>query len=167
MRLLKQPNKWSCSVTSLAMVLGCKIDYLMNIIGHDGSEVIHPDLPEPLRRRGFHLQELIDAAMYLNYRPVWIELLPVAMVHNRTYDIRFKNHSPNINIDIAPLCEHQQNLNRFKNYLNWFNGIILGEHYHCCHWVAWNGEEFYDPNGTISKSLSMDPIGFLAISNHR
>jgi hypothetical protein len=30
-------------------------------IGHDGSAIIWPDLPEPQRRRAFHIQECINA----------------------------------------------------------------------------------------------------------
>ena len=34
---------------------------LIERLGHDGSEIIYPDLPEPICRRGFHTQELFKA----------------------------------------------------------------------------------------------------------
>jgi len=59
MLLLKQPNRWSCSITALAMILNESVFALVQEIGHDGSEIIFPDAPEPTNRRGFLLDELM------------------------------------------------------------------------------------------------------------
>lgn len=168
MQLLHQPNCWSCSVTALAMVIDRSISEVISVIGHDGSEVVAPELPssDPLRHHGFHLQELVDAAIWFGYRPIWIELEPVARIGNKDIDIHFRSWVYNGDIDIAPTCEFPGNLGRFQYYMTKNKGIILGENYHCCHWVAWDGRDFYDPAGVISKSLTMDILGFLAISNH-
>ena len=40
---------------------------LLNIVGHDGSEIAWPHLPEPMRRRAFHPGECISAAYSLGF----------------------------------------------------------------------------------------------------
>jgi hypothetical protein len=60
-KLLRQSNRWSCLPTAFAMAAGLSFETLIERIGHDGSEIIWPDLPEPQRRRAFHIQECINA----------------------------------------------------------------------------------------------------------
>lgn len=51
--------RWECAPYAFAMALGVTVHELYARIGHDGSQVIWPDMREPLCRRGFHHQELI------------------------------------------------------------------------------------------------------------
>lgn len=60
MTLVAQPNRWSCGLASLAMVLNEPIGKLVQEIGHDGSAIILPDLPEPFCRRSFVIEEFQD-----------------------------------------------------------------------------------------------------------
>lgn len=53
---------WSCLADSFAECMGMDKLWVYEAIGHDGSEIIWPDLPDPYCRRGFHPQELIDMA---------------------------------------------------------------------------------------------------------
>lgn len=62
MKLIKQPNRWSCLPTSFAMALDVSLKEIIDYLGHDGSEKIFPDRKEPHCRRAFHSQELIDYA---------------------------------------------------------------------------------------------------------
>ena len=59
MHHILQPNRWSCLITSFAMVMETSVSELVKELGHDGSELVRPG-PEPLCRRGFHPQELIQ-----------------------------------------------------------------------------------------------------------
>ena len=65
MNLIVQPNRWSCLPTAFAMAIGITVEEMVNAIGHDGSKIIWPDLPEPRCRRGFHTQECIRVALLL------------------------------------------------------------------------------------------------------
>ena len=61
--MIKNPNAWSCLPTSFAMALGYDLYWLIGQLGHDGSEITHAGLPNPLCRRGFHPQELIKLCL--------------------------------------------------------------------------------------------------------
>lgn len=61
------PNKWSCLPTAFAIVLERPVQEIIQLLGHDGSEVVWPHLPEPYCRRSFHIQELIYACYNLGY----------------------------------------------------------------------------------------------------
>lgn len=49
------------------MVLGRSVPEILDEIGHDGSEILFPELPEPVRRRGFSVQEFMDVADKFGY----------------------------------------------------------------------------------------------------
>lgn len=71
-----KPNRWSCSVTAFAMAMDIPVKHLIQRIGHDGGEIIWPDLPEPTCRRGFHVQELIEQCHFDGLTCTPIELMP-------------------------------------------------------------------------------------------
>lgn len=60
---LQQPNRATCFITCLAMLWNVDLDTLLGLIGHDGTEKLWPDLPEPFCYRGHSL----DEAMWLAY----------------------------------------------------------------------------------------------------
>lgn len=60
MRYQKQPNRWSCFPTAVAIVLGIEVDEIFKQLGHNGSEVCWPELDEPFCRRSFHQQEMVN-----------------------------------------------------------------------------------------------------------
>lgn len=76
MKNYAKPDHWQCLPTALAMVIEVPPNDIMDIIGHGGSEITHPDLPEPQCRRGFHPQELIEAALCLGWAMIQIEYNP-------------------------------------------------------------------------------------------
>ncbi len=69
-RFQVQPNRWSCLPTSLAMVLKVRVRVIFELLGHDGSEILWPDLPEPQKRRSFSLQEMVYVADKFNRKLV-------------------------------------------------------------------------------------------------
>ena len=75
----KNPNAWSCLPTAFASVLNVPVELMIAQIGHDGSEITHAGLPEPLKRRGFHPQECIEVCMRDGMAVTQIEVNPCAV----------------------------------------------------------------------------------------
>lgn len=71
---MKQPNRWSCLPTAFALATGHSVQWMFDAIGHDGSEIVWPDLPEPQCRRAFHIQECIFALL------PWYNVTPLSPV---------------------------------------------------------------------------------------
>lgn len=57
-------SSFSCLLDCFSYVTGVTPENLMLGLGHDGSEIIYPELPEPFCRRGFNVFELIDTVRY-------------------------------------------------------------------------------------------------------
>jgi len=76
MYLQKKPHPWSCLATSIAMALEIPTWHLHELVGHDGSHILFPDLPEPQCRRGFHINEAVLACLALGYAASPVELAP-------------------------------------------------------------------------------------------
>lgn len=57
------PTAWSCLPTAFSMATGIPYEKWIDAIGHDGSLVIFEYLDDPQKRRGFHPQEMIRAAL--------------------------------------------------------------------------------------------------------
>ncbi len=154
MELLKQPNRWSCLPTAMAMITDQSVDMIINQIGHDGSEILWPDLPEPRCRRSFHIQEMVDIALASGRFLMLIEKSPLTLSnvevsfdrlgtailakapHNRLYELYGEMASR-----IYPLRRPS-----LQNYLKEYDALILSPG----HAAAWNSTEqlVYDPNGT-------------------
>lgn len=137
MRLITGPNSWSCLLASAAMVMNKHPDVLAEYIGHDGSEIVFPDLKDPARRRGFHVQEIIDCASVYGYAVTPIEALPVSTPDGeREYPVPFMDLGNEV---------------RFRMYLDSHIGIIVGRTRLWGHAVAWDGSQVYDPRGHITS----------------
>ena len=77
MELKTKPNPWSCVGSAFAMVLDISTADFFGLVGHDGSQIAFPMLPDPMARRGLHIQECIAACTKLGYAVTPIELFPV------------------------------------------------------------------------------------------
>jgi hypothetical protein len=134
MNLLVQPNKWSCLTTSLAMLCDVSHDKIIEIIGHDGSEIIHPKMDEPYCRRSFAINELTKAALALGYALVEIEGTSLL--------------SPTgLEVDAVPVTIPYWEDDMLLNY----DALLLGEgRSGISHAAAWNHQRslVYDPNGS-------------------
>ena len=134
MELVKSPNKWSCLPTSFAMACDRDLDSLLLELGHNGSEIIWPTLPEPLCRRGFHIQELIYVVYHLGHCVMPFEARPCStnQGHGSLYEIPF-NQDP------------QQ---RLMAIMQGVYGVITGTTLNGQpHAVAWDGVKIFDPAG--------------------
>lgn len=126
-------------MTAMAMVLDRPVEGLMEVLGHDGSEVLWPDLPEPIRRRGHHIEELQYLAYYTGN-------LLVPFVPGFEYNPGARDDLPFAKYDFS---------GRFQVMLKRYDGILLGEYKRGTpHAVAWNAREgaIYDPDGFIPKN---------------
>lgn len=59
MKIQRILNFWSCLPSAFAMILDIPVEVIIQMVGHDGSEIWWPGQAEPYCRRGFHPQELI------------------------------------------------------------------------------------------------------------
>lgn len=92
MLLQPQPNSYSCLLTAFASVAGIKVQKFIELVGHDGKELVWPQLLSPQCFRNWHYQELIKACLSIGWAvtPIdrWIETSPGPGI--QSYEI---NHS--------------------------------------------------------------------------
>lgn len=124
------PNAWSCLPTAFAMCLDVPTQKVIEAIGHDGSEVIFEDYPDPMCRRGFHTSELMDYC--LRVHGLYVSLIPLSVrlwtKDNKAYHDLYKDE----NID-----------ERLAFYLSNKRAVVLEP----THAIAYDGHELYDPRG--------------------
>lgn len=123
--------KPQCLAFAFAMALDIEVRTLIKLVGHNGLHVIWPSSPPPRCFRGFHHQEMIDAAMKLGHSVVMIEAYPA-----------LGNGG-----EAKCVYTHQQMRNRMRHYLDRYTGVLTTS----THAVAWDHttQRCYDPNGRI------------------
>lgn len=78
MKMLWAETPWACLPATLAMVTDLTIADILSVIGHDGSETVDAEQPEPYCRRGFEWQEIVKAALHLGIALVeYPDILPM------------------------------------------------------------------------------------------
>jgi hypothetical protein len=122
-----------CLPASFAMVLDLTLDEILAEIGHDGSAIKFPGMPEPVCRRGFHPQELIDVCLARGFAATRIELAPCLMA---------TPNSPE-----WPVLPDDVAWQRFKRTIDLTRGVIEGVGSHCGHAVAYEYGHIFDPDG--------------------
>ncbi len=133
MNLQNNHAPWGCLLASAAMVLDIDREKLIKLIGHDGGEIVFPDQPEPMKRQGFHIQEIIDVAVRMHFSVMPIEVIPSSTSDGvNNFDIKIAD--PGI---------------RLKRHMSQNPGIIVGRSRRMNHAVAWNGVKVYDPMGKV------------------
>lgn len=130
------------------MVTQTTVESVFGYLGHDGSEILWPDLPEPLKRRAFHIEEMQYAAYHYGWCLVpyylGVNYCPLPDSKVAEYDFRDK----------------------FKLALRNYDGILLGNYVGRSnqHAVAWNAKEqrIYDPSNHYAPLEAFDPESFHA-----
>jgi len=118
------------------MALDVQAGFLIRKLGHDGSRVVRPGLPEPHCYLGFHVQELISYAWWLGYAVTPFEANPRSSVGDGA---------------VANIHFPEGNVGRMLAALRQSTGVLTGQsaatgsH----HAVAWDGEKIYNPTGKI------------------
>lgn len=127
MDLQHSPNRWSCLPTAFAMAVGIPVSDFLIKLGHDGSELKNPDMPEPLCRAGFHIQECLYVALDLG-----IKFTPFEMVTRQGISETRSWVKPWTDKVHRLMADHR--------------GVLLGRGRKNMHAVAWDGERVYDPS---------------------
>jgi hypothetical protein len=115
------------------MALDVPLQAILDIVGHDGSEIIWPRLPEPLRRRSFHIQEMIHICRKAGYAVTPFEgEACLAQSGEQPYRIDLKSQFEEV-------------------LLTCLRGVITGrgKRGNIPHAVAWNGSKVYCPSGEV------------------
>lgn len=74
--MILQPNAWSCLPTAFCNAFDQNYDDIIRAIGHDGSEIVNHDIPEPYGRKCIHPEELIRVLFRRNKIIVTFEAEP-------------------------------------------------------------------------------------------
>ena len=129
MKIIQQPNTWSCMPAAFATVTGVPFETLIESIGHDGSAILFPDLDDPLCRRGFLGQELVRASLRFGFLFGTFEANIIGYLDDdHCYEI-----------------DEENLLDIMIDYI----GVIGPTVNNRLHSVAWDGSQCYDPTGFI------------------
>lgn len=141
-----KPYRWSCGVTAFAIAIDMPVNQFIREIGHDGSELICPSLPEPSGRRGFHEQECITVALNHGFACTLIEALPANLFSNgHKQVVLFPHHETTLG----------GNRDRFTRQINTARGVLTGKARHTRHAVAFDHGLIINPDDG-----SMFPFSF-------
>lgn len=116
------------------MVMGCSVEKIFKFLGHDGSEIIWPELKEPLSRHSFGFNEM----MYFCWHEGWITTIIETVMYCKPV------------AEVEPLAIRLPE-EWLTTALTDQNGVLTGLSLNGnAHAVAWNCDErlCYDPNGT-------------------
>ena len=135
MDLQQRPEPWMCMPLAFAMALDMPVADLLAAIGHDGSEIVFPNLSEPLRRRCFHIQEPIQVALARGFAVTPVELFPV---------LQPTEGGPHKTVLYA-----DNNWRRFEETIRASRGVIDGRGARFGHVVAYDHGRICDPKGSV------------------
>lgn len=132
MRHQRQPTGWSCLATSFAMALDLPVSALMDLVGHDGSEIVWPSLADPICRRGHHPQEMVLAAHGLGFSVTPFEAYPSSI------------GAPGVEPFLVPMRGEADD--RMRAIMSDATGVLTGTDWKGRrHAVAWDGRRMLDP----------------------
>jgi hypothetical protein len=118
------------------MALDIPTREFFSLVGHDGSKIIDPQLPDPMARAGIHFQEAIDVAWSLGFAPTPFELFPTA--------ITVPGQEPRV----ITFPGAKGNWGRFVRHLKEGRGVIECQGRRCGHAVAFENGRIFDPDGS-------------------
>lgn len=146
MKLITSRNH-QCLPSSFAMALGIPLDEVLTGLGHDGLEVVLPELSKPSCYRGHHIQELTDFCLTRGWAVTMIVANPQSKHGDLIYD-DWKRLDP----------ERVENALKLGNAV--LCGLVLKAKGHACAWDRESGM-IYDPRGfTYPLSESVSVYGF-------
>lgn len=132
-----QPNAWSCLPTAFATATSIQVQEIIELIGHDGSEILFPALSEPKCRRAFHPQEVTKALLqwYQDKDEVCY------FTHLSTRVICYIDEENHYTLEIS--------VDEIWELMKQYDAVIIGEINGKHHSAAWDHKEVmcYDPCG--------------------
>lgn len=129
----KQPNRWTCFPTALAMVLDVPLKDIIKSLGHDGSEIIFPKRKGSFRRRGFHPQEFTELLFGMGYAFLTLEAQPFHCIPKYGKSCLLCGGTGQADIVLARTKWH--------HFLDGNKAVVSQLN----HAIAWDGIEGYDP----------------------
>lgn len=149
-----QPNPWSCLPTAFATATHIKVEDLIQKIGHDGSEIVFPKLPDPLCRRAFHPQECMKAILGTNLRDSKIGFVTISKEVTCFGD----------ETNCYTLTEPKET---FDTLMLYYSGVLVGTIQGRLHAAAWDHKEqlAYDPCGFIYPKIKYDIYELYLLAN--
>jgi len=114
--------------TALASVMNVAVEDIFDYLGHDGTEIIWPELPKPYCYRSFHIQEMCAYALMGNYA--------------------ITTFTPMIGIAPRRSCEpHVVVCPHYADYTTYYQSVLTGTSAQGNpHAVAWDGKQMMDPS---------------------
>jgi hypothetical protein len=126
------------------MALDIPVSDVFDMIGHTGREIVFADLPEPICRRGHHVQEVIDVALRRGFSVTPIELYPVLAPAPKPGGISLPDHR----LEVVRFADNWQ---RFTIAIALGKGVITGQGRNCPHAVAFDHGNIFDPDGKLYR----------------
>lgn len=128
MKHLIKKNRWECLLYSFAMALDTTPEFLVKLVGHDGSLIVDSKAPEPRGRRGFHLHEFTPIVLALGRSCTPLQVVPVSNVNGKDTPLFDK---------VERRCE------LIAKLLHEEKGVLLSDR----HAMAFNVGWVFDPDG--------------------
>jgi len=125
MNLVKSPIHCQDIAACFATVTNSTLDEVFKFCGHDGRQIIWPKLDLKLRRRSFHIQEMVDFCLSKNYFITPISRRYLTLRMNETKIVAWEGKEADV---------------RFYNYLNHYYGVLSGPDHFC----VWDGKKIHD-----------------------
>jgi len=136
--MIIKPPPWSCLVQAWAHVIQWPYWAIVKAIGHDGSEIVWPDQPEPYNRRAFHPQELIHLGDRFGFVCTTFEPQPVLISGRESCVITSLHDS-------------------FIKIMTNSDGVVTGLRLdHARHAIAWVNGEVVDCNQGSTRVEDLD-----------
>jgi hypothetical protein len=140
--IVEAPNLWSCMPAAFATVTGVPIEKILISIGHDGSTIVFPDLPEPLNHRGFIGQEMCRALLEYGFCFATFDAELLGILDDEHYFTESEEHFAELLADsIGVIGCRVPSTGRL-------------------HSVAWDGHQCYDPTGFIRPLSYYEPLTY-------
>lgn len=172
MRLLTQPNCWTCCATAYAMLMDLTIEDVFHEAGHDGSEIVFPELPEPACHRGHVPYEFTEQALLFGYAltqfnvntSAYHALLVLDNISTTYFAKGLAAHHATIETWYRPICSEEHGLHVLDVMMRKYDLMILGDNGKHCHYVAWDHKEslIYDPAGRTLLQPEFNCLAFWA-----
>ncbi len=117
------------------MVTEANRDELLELIGHDGSELVDEFAKEPQGRRGFHPNELTYASWRMGWKVTRLENKPSGVFSNGVFSYG----------DFGP---------RIDEIIKHHSGVLTGVGRSGGHALAFNNGRYFDPDkGTVCNDF--------------
>ena len=154
MILQKQPNDASCLATAFAMCFNVDVKKIFKELGHDGTEVLWPQMSPPNCYRGFHYSELHLFGYNLGFSCIMFEPKPkmFSSFEGQIMDQSGNAHDTCVDLEEIDVTDFIRNKTGVIAYTS------KAGHFHAC---AFHRGKIYNPSGVIEAPDDCENIEYL------